>query len=480
MRPSVFDPRLESVTVAETELSDVDGESGELLIGGYPVEELAANATYEEVLFLLWEGRLPTAEELDALRRDLADRRAIGTEVRSVLRQAAQEGKAAMDALRMGVAAADLGTGEAEPREQARRVVAAFPTIVATYWRFLQGEEPVEPRDDLGHAANYHYMLTGTEPTDDEVRGLDTFLTTIVDHGLNASTFTARVVASTESDLVSAATAAVGALKGPRHAGRLSQVFDALRTVHERGDPEAYVRARVEDDEPVPGFGHRLYRVRDPRAAVLSAATERFTEADDDFLATAREFEAVTRGVLAESQRQVAATVEFYAVTLLHSVGIPPELFTATFGVSRVGGWTAHCLEQLDDNRLVRPVGRYVGDADNDWTPIEDRYVAGDTLVGQPLQSASLEPVSETLATLSEQNRLEILLALYDTDGPVPYSTLRAATSIEDKGKLNYHLRQLREYFVVKRDDGYGLTDAGRTLVQAVLTDDRLLDGQSD
>jgi citrate synthase len=368
---------LEGVTVAETRLSHIDGEAGELVIAGFPLAELAANATYEESVFCLLEDRLPTADELDAFRAALADRRAIGDEVRAVLRRAAAEETPAMDALRMGAAAASLGQGEAAPAEDARRMVAVFPTIVATYWRYREGEEPVAPDPDLGHAANYLYMLTGERPDDAAVRGLETYLNTVVDHGLNASTFTARAVVSTESDLVSAATAAVGSLKGPLHGGAPGPVLDTLREVHEHGDPEGYVQRTLDAGERLMGFGHRVYRVRDPRAAVLSAAAERFYEAggDSDFFDTVRDFEDVAVAALADHRpdRRLETNVEFYTAALLHGVGVPQELFTATFGVSRVGGWMAHCLEQLADNRLVRPVSRYVGARDRTWTPVDER-----------------------------------------------------------------------------------------------------------
>jgi citrate synthase len=368
---------LEGVTVAETRLSDIDGEAGELTIGGYPVGELATNATFEESLFVLYEDRLPTADELADFRNDLADRREIGDEVRSVLERAAEEGRPAMDALRMGAAAANLGTCEEDPVADARRAVAVLPTIVATYWRYREGTEPVEPRSDLRHAANYRYMLTGEEPDAEAVRGLETYLNTVVDHGLNASTFSARVVVSTESDVFSAVTAAVGTLKGPLHGGAPGPVLDMLQAVHESGDPEGYVREKLEAGERLMGFGHRVYRVRDPRAAVLSSAAERFYESGGDaaFFDSVTAFEEAAVDLLAEHKpdRRLDTNVEFYTAALLHGVGIPRDLFTATFAVARAGGWTAHCLEQLDDNRLIRPRSRYVGDRDRTWTPVKER-----------------------------------------------------------------------------------------------------------
>jgi len=349
---------------------------GALTIGGFPVAELATNATYEESVFLLFEDRLPTAAELAGFRADLASRREIPEEVRTVLRRAAAEDRPAMDALRMGLAASTLGTAESASEETARRVVAVVPTIVATYWRYRRGNEPVPPREDLGHAANYLYMLTGTEPDEAAVRGLETYLNTVVDHGVNASTFTARTVVSTQSDLISAATAAVGSLKGPLHGGAPGPVLDMLRTVHERGDPDAYVREKLDAGERLMGFGHRVYRVRDPRAAVLSSAADHLYQGrDDDFFETVRAFETVAVDALAArgGDRRLDTNVEFYTAALLEGVGIPMELFTTTFAVSRVAGWMAHCLEQRADNRLIRPISRYVGETDRTWTPVDER-----------------------------------------------------------------------------------------------------------
>lgn len=368
---------LEGITIAETRLSHIDGESGTLVIGGYPVEELAANATYEESLFLLLNDRLPTNEEYKSFRADLAARREIADETKAVIRRAADEKKPPMDALRMGVAAANLNVPEEAEEPTVRRVIAVFPTIVATYWRYRQGKEPLVPRDDLGHAANYLYMLTGTEPTDAAVRGLETYLSTVIDHGINASTFTARVVVSSESDVVSAATAAVGTLKGPLHGGAPEPVLDMLKEVHEAGNAEAYVREKLEAGDRLMGFGHRVYRVRDPRATVLSAATERFYQSGNEtsFFDTVTEFEKIAVDLLSEYKpdRRLDTNVEFYTAVLLHGIGIPQDLITATFAVSRAGGWMAHCLEQQDDNRLIRPRSRYIGATDRTWTPIDDR-----------------------------------------------------------------------------------------------------------
>ncbi|SDJ43991.1 citrate synthase [Halovenus aranensis] len=368
---------LEGVTVTETDLSDIDGANGELFIAGFPVGELATNATYEETLFLLLNDRLPTEAEYESFRDELATRRGITDETRALLERAVTEEEPPMDALRMGLGAATLGDDATAPEQKAKRAIAVVPTIVATYWRYRQGAEPVDPDPGLGHAANYLYMLNDDEPDAASVRGLETYLNTVVDHGLNASTFTARVVVSTESDVISAATAAVGTLKGPLHGGAPGPVLDMLQEVHESGEPESYVRDTLEAGERLMGFGHRVYDVRDPRAAVLSTAAEQFYDeaGDSAFFETVTTFERTAADVLAQERPDLSleTNVEYYTAALLNGVGIPRDLFTTTFAAARVGGWMAHALEQLADNRIIRPRGRYAGTHDRTWTPRAER-----------------------------------------------------------------------------------------------------------
>lgn len=482
----MYDPGLAHTTVAQTNLSRLDA-AGELLIGGYPVETLAAEATYEEAFFLLLEGRLPTADELDEFRADLAEYRSLPQAVRELLRAGAEDGVEPMTALRTGLAAADLETDATEPREMAKRVVAVVPTIVATYWRYRQGEQPVAPDPELGHVANYLWLLTGEKPGTRRTEALETLCVTLIEHGLDASSFAARTTVSTDSDLVSAATAAVGTLKGDSHAGRFADAFEFLTAARAADEPEESLRDRA-DDGSVPGFGHPVYRARDPRVAVLSAALEEYdAERAAEIGQTVRELESAAADVFdaaepgrgednpsGERTQHPEITVEFPATALLDSVGLPPALFAPTFAVARSGGWVAHALEARESGPLLRPSARYVGDRKSAWTPVEDRYTAGDQLLSRPPQSPSLEPITETLDVLSEPSRLEILLALYDGDEPMAYSALLEATTISDKGRFNYHLRTLREYFVSQSDEGYRLTEAGEQLVDAVVTNDRL------
>ena len=242
---------------------------------------------------------------------------------------------------------------------------------MAAYGRLLGGHEPVEPRADLGQTASLLWLLEGEEPAPERVRALDTYLVTVSDHGLNASTFAARVVVSTRSDLVSAVTAAVGALKGPLHGGAPGPALDTVFEIGTAERAEPVLRAKLERGERLMGFGHRVYRVRDPRADVLGAAAERFYGAggDSELYALARHVEATALRLLRERKpdRRLDTNVEFYTALLLHGLGLPRELFTPVFAVGRVAGWTAHCLEQLREGRLIRPQAEYVGPRGRRW-----------------------------------------------------------------------------------------------------------------
>ena len=372
---------LEGVVVTATKLSDVDGERGRLIIGGVPVEELAPQARFEEVVFLLWHDRFPSAREHETLRATLAAQRTLPAKTVTLLRAAAARRVPCMDALRTGVAtlsAADApaGTaGQALRLQDAIGLVARFPTIVATYARLRQGREPVAPRADLGHAANYYYMLTGSEPRAEVERALETYLNTVVDHGMNASTFTARVITSTRSDMVSALVGAVGALKGPLHGGApgpaLDMVFEIQARAAQSGrgiaeEAEQWIRTAVTNGGRIMGFGHRVYKVRDPRAEVLGAAATRLFDGASDtrLYEDALCVEEVVLRVLHEVKpgRRLETNVEFYTALVLHGIGLDVELFTPTFAVARAGGWTAHVLEQAAEDRLIRPAVEYVGE----------------------------------------------------------------------------------------------------------------------
>lgn len=342
---------LEGIVAAETRLSMVDGERGELVIGGFRVEELSS-WSFEETVTLLWaaagfEGRPHTAP--------------LPAHTELLLRDAAKQHVPVMDALRM--AAGTLRA--AEDAAAAQLLIGTFPSIVAAFWRFLHGHDAIAPSADLGIAANYLYMLTGNEPHAELVRGMETYLNTVVDHGLNASTFTARVITSTGSDFVSAITGAVGALKGPLHGGAPGPALDMVFEIGDASRAEEVLRRKIAGGERLMGFGHRVYKVRDPRADVLAAAAERmFTRAGDMHLyELARAVEQTALRVLEEHkpERKLQTNVEFYTALLLHGLGLDVALFTPTFAISRVAGWTAHCFEQRRVGRLIRPQSVYVG-----------------------------------------------------------------------------------------------------------------------
>jgi citrate synthase len=366
-----YKPGLEGVVAATTSLSEVDGERGELTIAGFPIAELAGRATFEEVVWLLWHGDLPRAHELEAFRAELAGARDLPDAAIALLREAAARKVDAMDALRMAA-----GTISLEPAGAAR-LVATMPTIAAAYARLCRGDAPLAPRRELGHAANFLYMLTGETPDAEPVRALETYLNTVVDHGLNASTFTVRVIVSTGSDLVSAIVGGLGALKGPLHGGAPGPALDMVFEIGSADRAEPVLREKLGRGERLMGFGHRVYKVRDPRADVLAAAAARlFTRGGDLTLyRLARDVEAVALRLLEEQKpgRRLQTNVEFYTALVLHGLGFDVSLFTPTFAVSRTAGWIGHAIEQQRASKLIRPQSLYVGPRNRVWVAVGER-----------------------------------------------------------------------------------------------------------
>ena len=367
-------PGLEGVVAASTRLSHVDGERGELVIAGFPVAELAGRAAFEETTWLLWHGDLPSSPELDAFRSELAAERGLPASTIGLLRDCARLGLDAMDALRIAAGTISMASGAATA------IVARFPTIVAAFWRLRHDLEPIAPRGDLSHAANFLYMLSGEAPDGERVRALETYLNTVIDHGLNASTFTARVITSTGSDLVSAVVGALGALKGPLHGGAPGPALDMVFEIGDASRAEEVLRRKISSGEKLMGFGHRVYKVRDPRADVLAAAAERmYTRGGDMSLySLARAVEATAIRLLEEYKpgRRLQTNVEFYTALLLHGLGLDVRLFTPTFAISRVSGWIAHAFEQRAANRIIRPQSEYSGPRDRTWVPLSDRIAS--------------------------------------------------------------------------------------------------------
>jgi citrate synthase len=356
-----FSPGLEGVVAAETAVSEVDGANGRLIYrGGYLIEDLVPVVSYEEVAYLLWNGELPNEKELDALRQQMAKARELNKAAKGTL-ASMDPATDPMDILRTVISAQGATRSLSKPSlEEAVALTATFPTIVGAIQRRRQGKEVVDPRNDLGHAANVLWMMTGEEPPAENVHWLDTYLVLLADHGLNASTFAARVVASTGSDLCSCVVGAIAALKGPAHGGATLAARNMLDKIGSAGNAEKWLTDAHARHERFSGFGHRVYRTYDPRAKILR---EMAKTAAPDLYETAAETEEVALRILhdAHPDRPNATNVDFWASVVLTGAGIPKELFTTIFATSRVAGWTAHVLESLSDLRLIRPASRWVG-----------------------------------------------------------------------------------------------------------------------
>lgn len=363
---------LDGVVAVRTRLSHVDGQNGVLIIGGYELTELAGSVTFEEAAHLLWTGHLPTPSEADTLSGEIAGLRSIPESTMALVCAAAKRGALPIDTLRMACAtlSPDIGHGSdiclAADLATAKMLVARFPTIVAAHARAVAGHEPISPRRDLTLAANFLYMMSGQEPDPIVARALDTYWVTVIDHGMNASTFTARVIASTRADMVSAVTGAIGALKGPLHGGAPGPVLDMLLDIPTAEHAEDWVRRELAAGRRIMGFGHRIYKVRDPRAEVLAQVAESMAGAvlhDRTLFDLAREVEMTVQRVLHEVKpgRPIKTNVEFYTALVLQSIGLPPPAFVAMFACGRCAGWCAHVIEQHAEDHLIRPQSEYIG-----------------------------------------------------------------------------------------------------------------------
>jgi citrate synthase len=371
---------LKGVTVAESSLSYIDGDAGRLIYRGYPIEDLAREASYEEVLYLLWHGSLPTREELGRFRDEMARERSIDGDVEALVRALAESGENPMAALRSTVSALsasdpDANGGDTTDEERnlrkGQRITAKIPTVLAAFDRLRNGEDVVEPREDLDHAANFLYMLNGEEPDPVLAETFDMALVLHADHGLNASTFTAMVIASTLADIHASITGAIGALSGPRHGGANQQVMEMLLDADQSDrDPVAYVDELLDQGERVPGFGHRVYNVKDPRAKILGEKSEALGEAAGE--RKWYEYSVAIEEHVAESVG-IAPNVDFYSASTYYQMGIPIDLYTPIFALARAGGWIAHVLEQYADNELIRPRAHYTGPRDAEYVPLEER-----------------------------------------------------------------------------------------------------------
>jgi citrate synthase len=356
-----YSPGLEGVVAAQTAISEVDGANGRLIYrGGYLIEDLAPTISFEETAYLLWNGELPNGPQLDALRQEMAAARKLKDSTRSVITSLDYDTDP-MDVLRTAVSAQGATKTLQKPAVgEAIALTAVMPTIVAAAHRRRHKRDIVEPRAELSHAANLLWMMDGQEPAKERVHWLDQYLVLLADHGLNASTFTARVVASTGSDLTSCVVGAIAALKGPAHGGATYAARTMLDSIGSVENVEKWLADAHAKHARFPGFGHRVYRTYDPRAKILR---EMAKTADPKLHQLAAHTEEVALKILhdAHPERPNATNVDFWASVVLTGAGIPKELFTCLFATSRVAGWTAHVLESLADLRIIRPASRWLG-----------------------------------------------------------------------------------------------------------------------
>ncbi len=369
---------LDGIVAFSTTKSFIDGQKGELIYSGYNIDTLAENATFEEVCFLLWHDRLPNSSELEELKSDLIAQRELPSPVLEYIKTTNKDAEP-MSVLRSAVSMlADFqavkGKGsEEENLKHAVAMTAQMPTIIAAFDRARNGLEIVAPLNEGSTAFNFLYMLNGEKPGTAAEKTMDLCLILHAEHGMNASTFTARTICATESDMFSAVTGAIGALKGPLHGGANTAVMNTLLELQKqngKADPVAFTKEKLARKEKIMGFGHRVYKTFDPRAFHLQKMSKQLSEE------TGQEklydwSEAMLKTM--KNEKNIDPNVDFFSATVYYSIGIKPDLYTCIFTMSRVSGWSAHYIEQAANNRLIRPRALYIGEKNLDWVPLEDR-----------------------------------------------------------------------------------------------------------
>ena len=361
---------LEDVVTGQSSICFIDGQEGRLLYRGYDIVDLAPKSTYEETAFLLWNGHLPTVQELNSFSADLTAKRAVPDGVLSIL-SSLPANCDAMDALRVCVAALGIYDDPMyTPQEKAQSIAAKIGTIVPAIHRHKHNQDIIAPRDELSYSANLLYMVTGEVPSKEDTHLMDVLLILHADHELNASTFTARVIASTLSDVYSAVTGAIGALKGPLHGGANEKVIEMTIEIGNPENAESYVDALLAKRQKITGFGHRVYKTMDPRAAILKDMAKKFIRSEKE----RKVFQILEKTEeMMKTWKNLYPNVDLYSGLALNHVGIPSYLFTPVFAVGRSPGWLAHILEQYSDNRLIRPRAEYIGPTQAVYVPIEQR-----------------------------------------------------------------------------------------------------------
>lgn len=370
-----FSKGLEGIVAAQTSLSRVDGEASTLHYLGIPIQELIAHSTYEETVYLLFFRKLPASSELEKFSKELASLRTLPDEILNFLTEFPRSSHP-MAMLRTMVSALGLFDPQADANsreanlQKAKRLVAALPTIVAAFHRVRLKQRIVHPKKVLSMAENFLLMLHGKVSPPEHVRSLDRYLIMLADHGLNASTFAARVTISTESDIYSAVTSAVGTLKGDLHGSANQRAMEMFLKVGKPENAEECVKKMFQEKKKIPGFGHRIYKKEDPRAPQFREIAERLSRGTENehWFQVAREVEKAV-----QKEKPISPNVDFYSALVLYMLGIPVDFFTTIFAMSRVAGWTAHVLEQLEDNRLIRPEAEYTGPLNQSYLPVEKR-----------------------------------------------------------------------------------------------------------
>ena len=366
---------LEGVTAFSSTKSAINGEEGELTYAGYNIDTLAENATFEEVAFLLWNDRLPTQKELDDLNNKLVAERELPQTVIDYLNSTNKEAEP-MSVVRTAVSMlADFeeeitSTDEDANQRMSVRMTARMPAIIAGFQRARDGKKILAPLKEGNNAENFLYMLNGERPGESAIKVMDNCLIIHAEHGMNASTFVSRAICSTESDIYSAVTGAIGSLKGPLHGGANTAVMNMLLQLDRNADVEAFIKGRLAEKKKVMGFGHRVYKTIDPRAKHLKKFSKQLAEETDTMYLY--EWSEKIQEVM-KKEKNIDANVDFFSALVYYAMGIKPDLFTAIFAMSRVTGWTAHFIEQAANNRLIRPRQLYMGEKNLPWTPIDER-----------------------------------------------------------------------------------------------------------
>lgn len=371
---------LEGIVVAKQDICFIDGDKGELIYRGYHIDELAPNATFEEAIYLLWHCKLPNKAELAGLNERLTVRRALNPDHLNLIRSMPESAQP-MSVCRTGVSQIGLYDPEKLTFDKqtnllkADDILAKMPTIIAAFARLRKGLKPIPPRDDLGHAANLLWMLTGKEPTPEAEQALDLYLVLLAEHGFNASTFACRVTAATWAGMYSAVVSGIGALSGHAHGGAVQEAMTQFQEIGNVDNVIPWFKGCLSSKKRIMGIGHRVYKALDPRAPHLRARVEALAGQSPSrkWFDIAAKLEKTTGEHHYFKERKLYANVDYYSAPLLYMLGLEPDMFTVMFAISRIAGWAAHIMAQYEDNRLIRPRAEYVGPRGFTWTPIDER-----------------------------------------------------------------------------------------------------------